>query len=82
MLYDPRVNSSAQHLQSTTQQIETEVRRGGRGGTHRESEDAWLGEPAELIEDAERPMAIRMEKATSSPRALDAVLDLSTCTGS
>ena len=31
-LYDPRVNSSAQHLQSTTQQIETEVRRGGRGG--------------------------------------------------
>ena len=54
----------------------------GEGGTHRESEDAWLGEPAELIEDAERPMAIRMEKATLSPRAPDAVLDLSTCTGS
>jgi len=27
-------------------------------------------------------MAIRMEKATSSPRAPDAVLDLSACTGS
>jgi len=78
MLYDSRVNSFAQHLQSTAQQIETGVRQGGRGGAHHESADAWLGEPAELIDDVVQPLAVWMEKASLSPCAPDAVIDLST----